>query len=79
MKDLPVVADIRGYGMLAAIEVKVDGTPGKRGQAFQRKLFDNGLNLKTTGDSALIAPPLISDRSHVDLMADILRKTLATL
>ena len=28
-----------------------DGAPGTRGHVFQKKLFDNGLNLKTTGDS----------------------------
>ena len=76
---MPVVADIRGYGMFAAIDVDADGAPGRRGQAFQKKLFDNGLNLKTTGDSAIIAPPLIADESHIDMIADILRKTLATL
>jgi beta-alanine--pyruvate transaminase len=79
LKDIPVVADIRGYGMFAAIDVQPDGAPGRRGQAFQKKLFANGLNLKTTGDSAILAPPLIADRSHVDLIADILRRTLAAL
>ena len=38
----PVVADVRGYGMFGAIEVHVEGTPGKRGHAFQKKLFDTG-------------------------------------
>jgi len=79
LKDIPVVADIRGYGMFAAIDVQSDGAPGRRGQAFQKKLFANGLNLKTTGDTAILAPPLIADRSHVDLIGDILRKTLAAL
>jgi beta-alanine--pyruvate transaminase len=79
LADLPVVADIRGYGMLAAIDVHPDGVPGRRGHVFQKRLFANGLNLKTTGDCAIIAPPLIADRSHVDFIADVLRKTLATL
>ena len=79
LADIPVVADIRGYGMLAGIDVHPDGVPGKRGQALQKRLFANGLNLKTTGDSALLAPPLIAERSHVDVIADILRKTLSTL
>ena len=79
LKDVSVVTDIRGYGMFATIDVQPEGAPGRRGQAFQKKLFANGLNLKTTGDSAIIAPPLIADRSNVDLIADILRKTLATL
>lgn len=79
LKDLPVVADIRGYGMLGTIDVHVDGAPGKRGHFLQKKLFDNGLHLKTTGDAAIIAPPLIAERQHIDIIADILRKTLAAL
>jgi beta-alanine--pyruvate transaminase len=76
LKDARNVTDIRGYGMFAAIDVASDGVPGRRGYVFQKKLFDNGLNLKTTGDSALLAPPLIAERSHIDTMRDILRRTL---
>ena len=79
LRDIGVVADIRGYGMLAAIEVHPDGVPGKRGHAFQKKLFDNGLHLKATGDAAIVAPPLCATREHVDLIADILRRTLMAL
>jgi beta-alanine--pyruvate transaminase len=79
LKDVPVVTDIRGYGMMAAIDVAVDGAPGRRGQVFQKRLFANGLNLKTTGDAAILAPPLIAERAHVDEIADILRKTLLSL
>ncbi|MGZ8994316.1 MAG: aminotransferase class III-fold pyridoxal phosphate-dependent enzyme, partial [Burkholderiaceae bacterium] len=66
LRDVPVVADVRGYGMFGAIEVHAEGVPGKRGHAFQKKLFDNGLHLKATGDSAIIAPPLVAERAHVD-------------
>ena len=79
LRDLPVVTDIRGFGMMGAIDVAVDGTPGKRGHVLQKKLFDNGLHLKTTGDAAIIAPPLVAERAHVDMIADILRRTLAAL
>ncbi|HEX8012390.1 MAG TPA: aspartate aminotransferase family protein [Casimicrobiaceae bacterium] len=79
LKDLPAVADLRGYGMFAAIDVHPAGTPGARGQLLQKKLFDNGLHLKTTGEAAIIAPPLIAERSHIDQMIDCLRKTLATI
>ena len=79
LKGLPAVADLRGYGMLAAIEVHPAGTPGARGHLLQKKLFDNGLHLKTTGDSAIVAPPLIAERHHIDMIVDCLRKTLATV
>jgi beta-alanine--pyruvate transaminase len=79
LKGLPAITDIRGYGMFATIDLAPDGAPGRRGHAFQKKLFDNGLHLKTTGDSALIAPPLIAEKQHIDVIADTLRKTLATV
>jgi beta-alanine--pyruvate transaminase len=79
LKDLSAVADLRGYGMFAAIDVHSKGTPGARGHVLQKKLFDNGLHLKTTGDCALVAPPLIAERSHIDIIVDCLRKALATV
>ena len=63
----------------AAFDVESDGMPGRRGHLLQKKLFDNGLNLKTTGDCALIAPPLIAEKDHIDVIADILRKTVSAL
>jgi beta-alanine--pyruvate transaminase len=79
LKGLPLVADLRGYGMLAGIDVVSDGTPGRRGHAFQKKLFDNGLHLKATGDCVIVAPPFIAERAHIDAIVDILRKTLQSL
>jgi beta-alanine--pyruvate transaminase len=79
LKDLPVVSDIRGYGLLAGIDVPAVGAPGKRGHALQKRLFDNGLHVKATGDTVLIAPPLIAERQHIDAIVDCLRKTLAVI
>jgi beta-alanine--pyruvate transaminase len=79
LKGLPAVADLRGYGMLAAVEIYPESTPGKRGHALQKKLFDNGLHLKATGDCVIVSPPLIAEKSHVDAIVDILRRTLATI
>jgi beta-alanine--pyruvate transaminase len=79
LRDLPVVTDIRGYGMMAAIDVAPKGNPGARGHELQKRLFDNGLHLKTTGDAAIIAPPLIAERTHVDEIVGLLRKTLDQL
>ena len=79
LRDIPVVADIRGYGMFGAVDVQAEGAPGKRGHAFQKKLFDNGLHLKATGDSAMVAPPLVAERAHVDNIVEILRRTLKSI
>ena len=80
LRDVGGVTDLRGYGMLGAIDVRSDpAAPGRSGHLLQKKLFDNGLHLKTTGDTALVAPPLISTRAHVDEMFDVLRRTLKSL
>jgi beta-alanine--pyruvate transaminase len=79
LKGTKNVTDVRGYGMFAAFDIESDGAPGRRGNVLQKKLFDNGLNLKNTGDCALVAPPLISERQHIDAIVDILRKTVSAL
>ena len=79
LKGTRNVTDIRGYGLFATIDIESDGAPGRRGNALQKKLFDNGLNLKNTGDSALVAPPFIAERQHIDQITEILRKTVSSL
>ena len=76
LRDLDIITDIRGYGLMAGIDVKQGKAPGAQGTALQKKLFWNGLHIKFTGDAGIIAPPLISERSHIDEICDILRKTL---
>ncbi len=76
LQDLPVIADVRGYGMLAGVEVKPGEAPGARGTDLQGKLFDRGLHVKTTGDVAIVAPPFIATRSDVDTIAGMLRDAL---
>jgi beta-alanine--pyruvate transaminase len=77
LHDLPAVADIRGFGLLAGIELKPGGAPGARGSELQAKLFDRGLHVKTTGDVAIMAPAFIASREDIDLMASILREAIA--
>lgn len=79
LADLPAVVDIRAIGLLGAIEVAPAGAPGARGYALQNRLFDAGLSLKTTGDNLLVAPPLISERTHVDAIVARLREALAAV
>ncbi|MGH6949058.1 MAG: aspartate aminotransferase family protein [Kiloniellales bacterium] len=76
LQDHPLVYDIRGYGLLAAVELKSDGAPGRRGAQLQKDLFWSGLHVKFTGDSGIIAPPLIAENSHIDQIVDIFRTAL---
>jgi len=79
LRDLPVVVDIRSMGMMAAIEVAPAGGPGARGHAIQKRLYDKALHLKSTGDSLIIAPPLIAEKHHVDEIASKIRDVLSEL
>lgn len=75
--DLPAIADVRGFGMLAGVEVKPGKAPGARGQELQAKLYDRGLHVKTTGDVAILAPAFIASRADIDAMADMLREAIS--
>jgi beta-alanine--pyruvate transaminase len=79
LSNVPGVTDIRGYGMLGAIDIQPGDKPGHRGYALQKRLYDLGLHLKTTGDCACIAPPLVFNRQNIDTMVDILREAISTL
>jgi beta-alanine--pyruvate transaminase len=75
--DLPAIADVRGFGMLAGVEVKPGKAPGARGQELQARLYDRGLHVKTTGDVVIMAPAFIASRADIDAMADMLREAIA--
>lgn len=76
LSDLPAISDIRGYGMLAGFDLEPAGRPGQRGHEVQKRLFDAGLHIKSTGDSAMVAPALIAERAHIDELCGILREVL---
>lgn len=78
LKDFDIVRDLRGYGLMAGVEVwPEEGKPGARGGELQKNLFWNGCHCKWTGDTAIVAPPFISEKSHIDEMVDCFRKTLS--
>jgi len=79
LRDLPSVSDIRSIGMFAAVEVVSSGSPGARGHLAQKRLYDRGLHLKSTAESLIIAPALITEKKHIDEIVDKLREVLASL
>jgi len=73
LKDIDGVTDIRGYGMMGGIDLRIDERPGKAGYACFKKLFDAGLSLKATGDCLIVAPPFICEKHHIDEIVEKLR------
>src|SRR3546814_18545524 len=71
LSDLPVVTDIRGYGLLAGVDIAPGAKPGARGFEATKKLFANGMHIKFTGDCGIIAPALVAEKAHIDEMIQI--------
>jgi beta-alanine--pyruvate transaminase len=78
LKDLPVVTDIRGYGLLGTLDIAPAERPGLRGTRLIQQLFDAGLIVKMTGDSMLVAPPLVCEDAHLDELFTKIRDALKT-
>jgi beta-alanine--pyruvate transaminase len=79
LAELPEVTDVRGYGLLAAFDLAPEGAPGQRGTAALKRLLDAGLIIKWTGDTGIVAPPLIAEPAHLDQIVDILNDVLREL
>ena len=73
LKDLDCVENIRGYGMMAGIDIKMKDKPGKAGFQVFKKCYDAGVNFKATGDCLLIAPQFICEKKHIDEIIEKLR------
>jgi beta-alanine--pyruvate transaminase len=75
LRDHPLVRDIRVAGLLAGVELHADGAPGRRGNALQAASFWNGVHVKFTGDTAILAPQFIATPAEVGQIVDRLRAT----
>ncbi len=78
LKDLDVVENIRGYGLMAGIDMKLDQKPGKAGFTCYKHCYEIGVNFKATGDCLIIAPMFISEKKHIDEIIDKLRTGILT-
>ena len=69
------ILDVRGYGMLGGIDLD-PAVLGTDGYGFQKKLYDRGLHVKSTGNSVIVAPPFTSTHSDLDHIVSIIEETL---
>ena len=77
LSDLPVIADIRGYGLLAALDFVPTRIAGARGSEMRARLESAGLVIEIRGDTAILAPALTTDERQIERMAAILREALS--
>jgi 4-aminobutyrate--pyruvate transaminase len=83
LADHPCVAEVRGVGLIGAVELTHaqagDLKPGKLGLAMNKILFANGLISRAIVDSMAICPPLIVERSQIDDIVAAFRVSLDEL
>jgi putrescine aminotransferase len=72
LQDHPLVGEVRGLGMLGAIELVKDKATRSRhegrgaGMICRQFCFDNGLIMRAVGDTMIIAPPLVISHAELD-------------
>ena len=77
LKDIRGVENIRGYGLLGAIDLDNKGNPGSAGFECFKICYNNGINLKSIGDSLILAPQFICEKKHIDEIMEKLRKSIS--
>lgn len=83
LRDHPLVGEVRGVGMLAAIELSPDKASRARfepegdvGAMCRDYSMSHGLVMRATLDSMLLSPPLIITREQVDEIMEAAVKAL---
>jgi putrescine aminotransferase len=72
LNDHPLVGEVRGVGLLGAIELVKDKSTRERytgkgvGMICRQFCFDNGLIMRAVGDTMIIAPPLVISFAEID-------------
>ncbi|GHD35767.1 aspartate aminotransferase family protein [Parahalioglobus pacificus] len=81
--DHPIVGQVRGKGMFAAVELVSDKSSRERlapesgGAVYCRNVAnENGLMVRQTGDAMIMAPPLVCNREEIDILIDKLGAAL---
>lgn len=74
------VIDVRNYGLIGAVELEpIEGKPTARAMQVFRDCYDNGVIIRTTGDTLAFSPPLIIDESQIGQIVETVRTALRAL
>lgn len=79
----PLVGQVRGVGLLAALEISADKRTKRAfanapafGAWIQNRVMEHGVIVRAIGSCIAICPPLIIEREHVDELVNALRRAL---
>jgi beta-alanine--pyruvate transaminase len=77
LKGEPNVIDVRNFGLIGAVELEpLEGQPTARAMGIFRDCFDNGVIIRTTGDTLAFSPPLIIEEAQIDTVVETVRTAL---
>jgi beta-alanine--pyruvate transaminase len=80
LKGLPHVIDIRNIGLVGAVELEpIAGEPAKRAFAAFVDSYEQGITIRTTGDTIAMSPPLIIEKGQIDFLIDKLASVIQAL
>ena len=74
LREMPNVGEVRGLGLMAAVEVVADKATREplagAGPKLVRALRERGIITRVKGESILVAPPLVSTEEQIDRMVN---------
>ncbi len=77
LKGEPNVIDVRNFGLIGAVELEpIEGQPTARAMQIFRECFDDGVIIRTTGDTLAFSPPLIIEESQIGTVVESVRSAL---
>jgi beta-alanine--pyruvate transaminase len=77
LKGEPHVIDVRNVGLVGGIELaSLPGEPAKRAFNVFLDCWEQGVLIRTTGDTVALSPPLIIEHAHIDRIIDTVRTAL---
>ncbi|WP_114007941.1 aminotransferase class III-fold pyridoxal phosphate-dependent enzyme [Cohaesibacter intestini] len=80
LADLPRVIDVRGIGLIGAIEfAPFDDKPGSIGPQLLKACWKEGVMVRGLGDAVAVSPPLIIEESHIEDFVTGFRKAVTTV
>ncbi|MGY6411600.1 MAG: aspartate aminotransferase family protein [Alkalilacustris sp.] len=83
LSDLPLVGEVRGVGMIAAVELVGNkatraphGKAGALGAPAQAAMQEEGVLVRALGDTLAVCPPLITTEDQADQIVDAFHRAL---